>query len=185
MADGGSSEITGDSDSDGAHVFRPLAFVTTVQMSLDARAVVGNPHLNRFHLLADLALVVGGIGFGIAGYPIGLLAALFGVLLLLFSQVEPFQRWLIVRNHGSLLGQHVSVEIDDVGLKFSSVLAVTQVPWSTLTAVRTNESTVVFLRERAHIGYLPASAFRSDEERLGLVRFARDRIAGEPQVSRA
>jgi hypothetical protein len=175
--------ITAPNEGASAPGFRPLKFVSTAQMSLDARAVFGNPRLNTFHLIGDLALVVGGVGFAIAGYAVGSLIAIFGILLLLFSQVEPIQRWLVTRRYGSLLGRHVTVEIDEIGLRFTSDLLASQVPWSTLTAVRMNEQTVVFRRDRVSLGYIPASAFSSNEERLEFVRFARDHIAGERRIS--
>jgi ABC-type multidrug transport system fused ATPase/permease subunit len=153
-------------------------------MSLDARAVFGTPRLNAFHVVGDLVAIVVGIALAIAGYAIGSLIAIIGVLFLLFSQVEPIQRWLLMRRHGSLLGRRVTVEIDENGLRFTNDLLASQVPWSTLTAVRANERIVVLLRERAMLGYIPASAFGSDEDRLEVIRFARDHIAGERRVSR-
>jgi ABC-type multidrug transport system fused ATPase/permease subunit len=171
-------------EAESRRAFRPLKFVSTAQMSLDARAVFGNPRLNTFHLIGDLAVIVVGIALAMAGYTIGSLIAIIGVLFLLFSQVEPIQRWLVMRRYGSLLGRPVTVEIDENGLRFTNDLLASQVPWSTLTAVRANERTVVFLRERAMLGYIPASAFSSDEERLEFVRYARDHVAGEPRVSR-
>ena len=175
--------ITETDDAESRHAFRPLMFVSTAQMSLDARAVFGNPRLNTFHFIGDLALIVGGIGLAIAGYTVGSLLAIIGVLFLLFSQVEPIQRWLVTRRYGSLLGRHVTVEIDEIGLRFTNDLLASQIPWSTLTAVRANEQTVVFLRERAVLGYIPAIAFSSDKERLEFVRYARDHTAGKRRVS--
>jgi hypothetical protein len=154
-----------------------LEFVSTAQMSLDARAVLVDLRLKAFHLVGDLALVIGGLGFGLAGYPLGYLVGIVGGLLLVFSQIDPLQRWQVDRYHGSLLGQTVTVEVDDTGLRFTNSLAASQVPWSTLTSVRSTDETVVFLRERAILGYVPTSAFRSSEDVLEFVTFARERVA--------
>lgn len=51
------------------------------------------------------------------------------------------------------------------------------VPWSALTAVRSNARTVIFVRDRVLLGYLPASAFASPADQADIVRFARERIA--------
>jgi hypothetical protein len=163
---------------------RRLEFVSTAQMSLDARAVLVDLRLKTFHLVGDLALVVGGIAFGLAGYPLGYLVAIFGALLLVFSQIDPVQRWQVRRYYASLLGQPVTVGVDDTGLRFTNPLAASQVPWSTLTSVRSTDESVVFLRERAILGYVPVSAFRSKEDALAFVTFARERIGVERQVSR-
>jgi len=176
--------ITEANDTESTHRFRPLEFVSTAQMLLDARSVFGYPRLNAILFVADLALIVGGIGLALGGYTVGSLIAIIGVLVLLFSQVDPIQRWLVVRKYGSLLGRRVTAEIDETGVRFRCELLASEVPWSTLTAIRTNEQTVVFLRDRSNLGYIPASAFSSDEERLEYVRFARDHVAGERRISR-
>lgn len=160
-----------------------MEFVSTAEMSLDARAALGSPRLNAFHFVGDLALVIGGIWFGIIGYPLGFLAAIFGALMLGFSQVDPIQRWRIKRYYGSLLGRRVTVEMDEEGLRFTNDLGATQFPWPTLTSIRSNDKTVVFLRERAILGYIPASAFSSEDERIQAVKFARDHVAAT-QTSR-
>lgn len=174
------SSVTSDGQPVGnATGFRPLDYVTTVQMSLDAQAVLVDLRLKDFHLVGDLVLLFGGLAIGVAGYPFGFLLAIFGVLLLLFSQVDFVRRWQVNRYHGSLMGRRVTVVADEAGLHYASELATSNVPWSTLTAVRSNEDTVVFLRERALFGYVPASAFESSDEQLEFVRFARAHIGGD------
>lgn len=163
---------------------RRLEFVSTAQMSLDARSVNGSPRMNTVHLIGDLALIGVGVTFAIAGYVLGYLFVIVGILFLVFSQVEPVQRWLVTRYLGSLLGQPVTVDIDDESLRFASPLASTTIPWSTVTAVRSNETTVVFIRDRAVVGYIPASAFASNDERVAFVGYARAHVAGERPVSR-
>ena len=51
------------------------------------------------------------------------------------------------------------------------------IPWSSLTAVRADTKTVIFVRDRLLIFYLPADAFRSEAEQSAFVEAARERIA--------
>lgn len=147
-------------------------------MSVDARAVLVSPRLKGFHLVGDVALAFGGLAIGVGGYPFGFLLAIFGILMLVFSQVDILHRWQVNRYYGPLLGRRVTILADEVGLHYASDLATTNIPWSTLTAVRSNEETVVFLRERALVSYVPASAFGSSGEQIEFVRFARAHIKG-------
>jgi hypothetical protein len=102
--------------------------------------------------------------------------------MLVFSQVDIFQRWQVNHDHGSLLGRRVTVIADETGIHYAGDLATTNIPWSTLAGVRSNEETVVFLRERALLGYVPASAFGSTDEQLQFVQFARAHITGEREL---
>ncbi len=70
------------------------------------------------------------------------------------------------------------------GVQFSNEVATTYVPWSSLTAVRSNPRTVLFMRDRFMVGYLPASAFSSHVEQADVVRFVEERIASTSRVGR-
>ncbi len=50
--------------------------------------------------------------------------------------------------------------IDDEGLRFESPLGTSLVPWSSITAVRSNKETVAFFRDRVLMGYIPSRRLR-------------------------
>jgi hypothetical protein len=78
----------------------------------------------------------------------------------------------------SILGQPTDVTIDDEGLRLENPLGSSFVPWSTITAVRSNSQTIAFFRDHLLVGYVPAGAFVSAASRAETVTFARARLAG-------
>lgn len=161
-----------------------LEFVTTAQMSVDAQSAVGSPTMSTFHLIGDTAVIIVGLVLALAGYVLGYLAVIVGVLFLFVSQVAPFQRWLVTRYRGEMLGQPVTVDVDDVELRYTSPLTSATVPWTTITDVRASDRSVAFLRGRSPVGYLPAEAFVSDADRLAFVEYARQRTANHGAATR-
>jgi hypothetical protein len=153
-----------------------LSFVTTAAASVDARALA-SPNLIRLDLVADA------IGLGLAvmmfalGYPlIGVAVAVIAVLSLVGSVFHPFQRAMISLRAGSMLGKEARVTIDDEGARFEGELGTTFVPWSTVSAVRSNNRTMALFRDRMLLGYVPASAFSSPAHQAEVVAFARSRV---------
>jgi hypothetical protein len=105
------------------------------------------------------------------------------VLFFISRRLQPIQRWLIARDGRSLLGKRTEVTVGTDGFQFSNEVATSYVPWSSLTAVRSNTRTVLFLIDRVIAGYIPASAFSSPDEQAEVVRFVEDRIADESRVA--
>jgi hypothetical protein len=162
---------------------RTFQFVTTIQASLDARALSYDARLNRLGLIAGALAVLIGLGLAALGYLFGLVIAIGAALFFLSRRLQPIQRWLIARNGRSLLGKPTEVTVGADGFQFSNEVATTNVPWSSLTAVRSNTRTVLFLIDRVIAGYIPASAFSSPSEQADVVRFIKERIADESRVS--
>jgi Bacterial PH domain len=162
---------------------RTFQFVTTVQASLAARDLLNARH-SRVDLIVYTAAVLLGLAWAAAGIPFGLLIAIIAAIGLASRRFQPIERLLITRNARSLLGKRTEVTIDADGLQFSNAVATTYVPWSSLTAVRSNARTVLFTIDRVIAGYIPASAFSSPGEQADVVRFAQERMASESRVSR-
>jgi hypothetical protein len=162
----------------GSDAFPPrLQFVTTAQMSVDAQAAAGGVEMNTFHFVGDVVLIGVGVVFALVGYVLGYLFIIAGVLFLFVGQAAPFQRWLITRQRGALLGQPVTVDIDDDAMQFVTPLTMSRLPWSTITSARTSDRSIVFYRDRTALGYLPRVAFPSDAEWQSFVKFSRERAA--------
>ncbi len=163
---------------------RSFQFVTTVQASLDARALSYDARLNRLDLIAGVLAVLIGLGLAASGYLFGLVIATGAALIFISRRLQPIQRRLIARNGRSLLGKRTEVTVGADGFQFSNEVATTHVPWSSLTAVRSNTRTVLFLIDKVIAGYIPASAFGSPGEQAEVVRFVQERIAGHSRVNR-
>jgi hypothetical protein len=154
-----------------------LEFVTNAQMSVDARSAAGGMTMSTFHFVGDVVVIVIGVVFALVGYVLGYLFVIFGVLFLFLGQAAPLQRWLVRRHGGALLGQPVTVDVDENGMQFATPLTTSHIPWSTITSLRVSDRSIVFYRDRTPLGYLPTAAFNSDAERQAFVEYARRQAA--------
>lgn len=153
-----------------------LRFVTTAAASADARAL-SQPGLVRLDRVVDVTAIGVALLLVVLDLPIvGGIVLVIAVLSLLGSSLHPVQRALISARFGSMLGKETRVAFDDAGARFEGELGSTFVPWSSVTAVRTNRRTVALFRDRVLLGYVPASAFSSADQQADVVAFARSRI---------
>jgi hypothetical protein len=162
---------------------RSFKFVTTVQASLDAQALYHDGPLNRVDLIVDALALLIGLTLAASGNLIGLLLVVAAALFLVSRRFQPIQRLLVNRYRRSLIGKRTDVTVGADGFEFSNEVATTFVPWSSVTAVRSNKRTVLFLIDRVIAGYIPASAFSSPDEQADVVRFVQERIAGHSRVN--
>ena len=156
---------------------RVYRFETTAKASADARALE-RPGLTRFDLALDAgALVAAAVLVATGNQLLGVLVAAIALISLVGSRFHPLQRVIIERRYRSLLGQTTEVTLDGEGVRFENPLGSSFVPWATVTAIRANRDTVAFLRDRALVGYIPASSFASPAEQAEVVALAEGRIA--------
>lgn len=158
-----------------AMIGRTFTFTTSAQAAVDARALL-NARTNRTHLVVDSCFLFVGGALVVAGQWVGVPIAIVAAALLTASQLQVVQRWMINRNAGSLMGQRTDVTFDATGIRMVGELGSSDVPWSVLTAVRADERTVIFVREKVLAAYLPATSFAGPDEQRALVRFAGERI---------
>ena len=160
-------------DSSDRQAFR---FTTTAKASADAHALT-HVRLVRFDLIVDVAaFILGVVLLASDNVLLGVAVIVIAGLSLAGSRFHPLQRALIAIRFRSLLGQATQVTIDDEGLRFDNPLGTSFVPWSSITAVRSNKETVAFFRDRVLMGYVPSSAFESPAAQAKLVDFAKSRI---------
>lgn len=136
--------------------------------------------MNRgiFTFLRVWALLLAAVGVAatLAGLPIlGLMLLGLGVLAWVF-QGDRVQRWLAGREVRSIVGGEIEVRLGDDGLRFRTPLGEGSAPWSAVTALRENERTVIFMRDRIAVAYIPSSAFRSAEQRAEIVAFVQRHV---------
>jgi hypothetical protein len=163
---------------------RSFRFDTTVQASLDAQALYHDGRLNRVDLIVDALALLIGLPLAASGYLFGLLLVVVAALFLVSCRFQPLQQLLVNRYRRSLIGKRTIVTVAADESEFSNEVATTFVPWSSVTAVRSNTRTVLFLIDRVIAGYIPASAFSSHGERADVVRFVQERITGHSRVNR-
>jgi hypothetical protein len=157
-------------------VHQVLRFETTAQASADAHALA-RPGLGRLDVIVDgVALVVALLLFATGNVLLGVAVIVVAGLSVLGSRFHPLQRALIAFRFRSLLGPTTEVTIDDKGLRFENPLGAAFVPWSSITAIRSNSRTVAFFRDRVLLGYVPSSAFESAEAQASMAAVAEARI---------
>jgi PH (Pleckstrin Homology) domain-containing protein len=160
-----------------------LSFVTTAQASADAHALA-RPRLNAFDRSADIVaslvglftIVVGVAWSSVAMCAVGVVLLVVATLSIIGTRSHPFQRWVISRRFGSMLGQRTDVTVDERGLGLSNSLATMLIPWSAITTVRSTPRTVAFFRGPHLVGYIPASAFASPRAQAATASFSALRI---------
>jgi hypothetical protein len=153
---------------------RTFEFVTTLEAAVDARALFGN-RLARVDLIVDVvALIAGAVWFAL-GQALGLLLVMGALLFLLFGR--RIQALILGYRARSMVGKRTTMRVDDQALHVANELGSMDIPWSSLTDVRSDRRSVIFVRDRLLAFYMPVSVFSSPAERSAFVRFASERIA--------
>ena len=159
-----------------------LRFETTAKASADAHALGRNRV--RFDVVIDLlALVISIVLIASGNVALGIGLIVIAGLSLVEMRFHPLLQAVTSVRFRSLLGQTTEVTIEDDGLRFENPLATSFIPWTSITAVRSNSQTIAFYRDSALMGYIPANAFESPEAQARVAVFARSRIgnaAGRP-----
>ena len=153
---------------------RSFVFTTSPEAAVDARDLMG-ARGRRVDIVIDLAAITLGVLLIATGQPV------FGCFLVVGAIVfltlgRRIRIWLFQRVGRSMMGKSTEVVVDDEALRMRSELGTTDVPWSSLTRVRSNERVVIFVRDRLLVGYVPASTFASPEEHAAFVRFASNQV---------
>lgn len=159
------------------------------QMTADAMIDAAQLHQAGIYRLVTIAVamivvsavIVAAIGlaFPDLGWLLGVAVLLvaWGAVILGAMRGRWLLRWGIRRNARSVLGGTTELVLGDEGLAITTPYSSGFVRWSQVTAIRENERTVVFERDRLLLGWVPSTAFASAEQRAAVLRFAREQIA--------
>lgn len=107
----------------------------------------------------------------------GILIMVFSGLMLITTRLELLDRFIGRRRFRSVLDQPIQMSLGEEGIHLEGPLATSYMPWPSLTEVRSNDRTVLFIRDQILLAYAPAAAFASADERAEVIAFARERIA--------
>ena len=154
---------------------RVVRFVTSSRASADARALV-NSGWTRIDVIVDAVAIVIGLAFVASGQWLGLVLVVLALVALASTRWRPVQRWLISWRFRSFLGKPTVVTIDDEGVRFANEVGTSVIVWSAITAIRSNDATTIFVRDRTMLGYIPAAAFPSAQARAESIEFAKGRL---------
>jgi hypothetical protein len=155
-------------------------YVIRYKQSFDSALEAGRffqARLYRAYYIAfGAGLIVGGAVL-LINPTVGLFIMAFCGLMLITTRLELLDRLIGQRRFRSVLGQPIQLSLGEEGIFWEGPQATSHIPWTSLTEVRSNEQTVLFVRDRILLAYAPAASFATAEEQAEVVAFSRERIA--------
>jgi hypothetical protein len=152
-----------------------VSFVITSDVGSDAAQLAYRSLFRNVRLIALAGLIVGAV-FIFLGSPEFAVVVFAASVATLIVGSGPVQRWMAGREIRSVIGSSVAMTIDEEGIHARSAIGTGEVPWISMTEVREGPRTVMFMRDRVPVGYIPESAFESPSQRSDIIQFARARM---------
>jgi hypothetical protein len=129
-----------------------------------------------YYLVFGAGLAIGAL-VSLGNPFVGLFILFFSALMLLTTRLDVLDRLFGRRRARSVLDQPIKLDVGDDGILWQGPQGTSHIPWSSLTEVRSNERTVIFVGDRLLLAYAPAASFASAAEQAEVVAYSRDRIA--------
>jgi Bacterial PH domain len=153
-----------------------IRYTQSFDTAIEAGKFLHARALRAYYLVFGAGLVIGALVSLIDLFN-GLFILVFSALMLITTRFALLDRLFGRRRARSVLGQPIQLDIGDDGIRSQAPQGTTHIPWSSLTEVRSNERTVIFVRDRLLLAYAPAVSFASVAEQAEVVVFSRDQIA--------
>jgi hypothetical protein len=153
-----------------------IRFTYAIDTALDAGRLFAARSLGLYRLAFGVGLLVGAILI-LYDPSVGLPIVAFCAIMLLLTQFPVINRLLGRRRLRSLLGRTMELALRDDGIAWVGPLSSGHIPWSSVTEVRANSRTVLFMGDRLVLVYAPAASFASVDEQSAVIEYARRRIA--------
>jgi hypothetical protein len=149
-----------------------FSFTVTVDDVVDYLRVVQRT-LNLIGLALGAGMVVLGICITVIYGSVvdGAVPVLLGLATAFAAQTRYFDAWRVRRNARSILGTNALLEFDDNGLSSRMATGQGSVPWATVTSTKSSGRTLVFMRDRLTLAWLPTRVFSSAEQRGSFASF--------------
>ncbi len=171
----GAVHVSGQAESPAAP-----AFAIRYVVSFDGALEAGRLFHARFYRQYMVALVVALVA-GVAitpFYPVfGLPIVFCDAVLLLMARFAVMDRMFGRRQLRSLIGGTTELALSEEGIAFSGPLSFGHIPWTSITEVRANGRTVLFVGDRLPLAYAPATAFATPEEMAAVVAYSSRQVA--------
>jgi hypothetical protein len=155
-------------------------YVIRFKQSFDSALEAGRFFQARVYRLVYIGfgagLALGGVMF-LFNPTAGIFIVAFSGLFLIVTRLDLLDRLIGRRRARSVLDQPIQLSLGEQGILWEGPLATSNIPWTSLTEVRSNERTVLFVRDRLLVAYAPAASFATAEEQAEVVAFSRERIA--------
>lgn len=155
------------------HVIR---YVVSFDGALDA----GRLFQARFYRWYVVALIVGllaGVAVVLSGRGFGLSIVLTCATLLLMAHFAVMDRMFGRRKLKSLIGGTTELVLSNEGIAWTGPLSSGHMPWMSITEVRANRRTVLFVGDRLLLAYAPAASFVTSAAQAEVVAYSRRQVA--------
>lgn len=153
-----------------------IRFTIAIDTSLDAGRLFAARSLGLYRLALGVGLLAGAV-LTLYDPGVGLPIVAFCAILLLLTRFPVINRLLGRRRLRSMLGRTMELALGDDGIAWVGPLSSGQIPWSSVTEVRANGRTVLFIGDRLVLAYAPAASFASADEQSAVIEYARRRVA--------
>jgi hypothetical protein len=156
-----------------------VTFRVTPELMLRALRLHQAVFFQRLRAVLSVVAILGvAIAVGV-NVQVGVTIAVIAGLILATTWVQFFDRWLLSKSGRGYVGEMLTYDADDRGLHYDGPLGSGTLAWSALTAVRADDQTIAFGRDRVLAAYIPVSAFASAAEHDAFLAFASAHI-GKP-----
>ena len=156
-----------------AHVIR---YVVSFDDSLEAGRLF-HARLIRWYQVALAVGLVAGIAVTLSYPVLGLWIALTCATLFLLARFSVMDRLFGRRRLKSLIGGMTELDLGEDGIDYTGPLSSSHIPWASITEVRSNRRTVLFVCDRLLLAYAPAASFASPAEMAEAIAYSRRQIA--------
>ena len=120
--------------------------------------------------------VLAGVIFTISGASFVLPITLFCAAMLLMARFSVMDRLVSGRRLRSLIGRGMELVLNHDGIAWTGPLSTGQIPWASVTEVRANNKSVLFVSDRLLLAYAPANAFATSDAQAAVVAYARREV---------
>lgn len=133
--------------------------------------------LYRWYVVVlGLGLLAGAI-VAVYNLTLGLQIVLFSAAMLLMARFAVMDRLFARRRMRSLIGRTMELVLSDDGIAWTGPVSSGHMPWASVTEVRANSKTVLFIGDRLLLAYAPADAFATPDDRADVVAYSRRQVA--------
>lgn len=154
-----------------------IRYEQTFDTGLEAGRFFQASLVRRIYLASGAGLLVGGLLMS-QNLSVGLTVLLFSAFMILTTRFAVVDRLFGRRQFKSVIGRPVVLTLDDNGILLDGPQATSHIPWSSITEVRANPRTVLFVRDKMLLAYAPAASFATPSEQAAVVAYSRKQIAG-------
>lgn len=156
------------------------AYVIRYTQSLDAAIEAGRFFQARFlrwyYVAFGAGLLLGAV-VTVYSPSAGVFVMLFCAGMLLTARFSVMDRLFGRRQARSVIGRTIQLAFGDDGILWDGPQAKAHIPWTSITEVRANARTVLFVRDRMLLAYAPADSFATAGEQAEVVAYSRRQIA--------